>query len=154
YAGKRPLRVPPGELAVVDLRAQQDAMAGVVWNLQLVVHRICGARRNQPHVGHRSRHPRVSLVNGIAVSVELETSEKMRSRIGGPLADVLDRTAVEQAAPLVVGCFEFHPDVERIHRAARKEMTDLSGAYDDLDANRFSAAYDDRNLVERGKHLR
>ena len=153
HAGERPLRVPPRELAVVHLGPQHDRVPSVAWNVELVMHRVGSAWRDQPHIGDRARHPRVSLVDRIAVIVELKAAVEVRGRIHGPLAVVRHLAAVEQDVSLVVDRLELDPDVERIDGAPGKEVTDLQRADDDLDPDRFAAAHRRGNPVERRQHV-
>ena len=71
HAGEGPLRVPPRELAVVELRARASIRSPQSSGIsQAVVDGVGGARRDQPHVGHRPRGPGVALVDGVAALVE------------------------------------------------------------------------------------
>ena len=72
HAGIGPLGQPPRELAIVDLRAQEDAVTRVVRYLQPIVDRVGGARCDQSDVGDRTGHPGISLVDRVAVLVELK----------------------------------------------------------------------------------
>ncbi len=152
-ASERPLRVPPCELAIVDLRAEEDSVAGVLRDLQPVVNGVGGPVLDQPHVGHGPRHPGVPLVDRVAVGVELEAPVEVRARIHGSLSLVFDRAAVHEHAPPVVDRFELDPDIERIDGSPGKEMTDFPGPHDDLDADGLAATDGHRDPVERREHL-
>ena len=154
HAGVRPLRVVPGELPVVHLRAQVDAFARIRWNLQPVVDGVGCARRNQPNVGHRPSHPGVPLVDRIAAAIELEAAVEVRRGIDRATSAVCRCPAVHEDAPVVVHCLELHPDIEGIDSAAREEMTDLPGADHHLHPDRFVPSNHHRPDVERRGHFR
>ena len=63
----------------------------------------------------------------------------MRARIDRSPALVGHRAAVEDRVPVLVDRLELDPDVERIDRAARKEVPDLPRAHDDVDPHRIAA---------------
>src|SRR5207249_11567032 len=153
-AGERPLRVPPGELAVIDAGGQVDAIAGVFGDVQAVVDRVGGARRNQTHVGDGARAPRVPLVDDVAVLVEQQAAIEVRLRIDRPFTVVGHRAAVQNRAALVVLRFQFDPDVEGVNRAAGEEVADLARAHDDLEPYGVAAPDRDVDLVERSDDVR
>ena len=153
HAGECPLRVPPRELPVVDFRLQVNAVASVLRDLQPVVHGVGGPRWNQPHVGHRSRGPRIPLVDGIAMTVEQQAAIEMRAFIDRPAAALGGRAAMEQRAPAIVGRLEFHPHIESVDSAAREEMPDLARAHDHFDARRLAAPHPRVDAAERTDHF-
>src|SRR5205823_11184614 len=104
------------------------------------------AGRDEPHVGHRPRHPGVALINDVAVLVELEASVEMRGGIDGTAAR-RQGAAVKERLTFVVDRLELHPDVERIDGAAREEMSDLARADDDVETQRFAAAHGCRDAI-------
>ena len=154
HAGEGELRVPPCELPIIHLGLEVDAVAGIFWNLQPVVHGVGRAWWNQSHVGHRSRGPRVPFVDGIAVAVEQEGAIEMRAFIDWSAAAVGGRAAMQQRASAIVGRLEFHPHIERVDRAAREEVPDFAGAHDHFDARRLAAPHPRVDLPERPDHVR
>ena len=70
--GEGKLRVPPQKFPVVQLGVQGDLLAGIFWDAQAVVNRICRPGRNQPHIDHRARGPGVALVDHVAVRIHLQ----------------------------------------------------------------------------------
>ena len=153
-AGERPLREPPGELAVVDPGPQGDAVARVFGHLQPVVDGVGRAGGDQPHVGDRAGGPGVALVDGVAVFVELQAAVEVRAGVHRPAAAVGRRAAVQQHAAPVVHGLELDPDVEGVDRPAGEEVTDVAGAHHHLDAHRFAAPHGRRRQVEGRNHLR
>ena len=153
-AGVGPLGEPPGKLAIVDLRAQGDAIAGVLRDLQPVVDGVGRARRNQAHIRHRAGHPGVPFIDRVAVLVELQAAVEVRARVHRTAAPVLSHPAVEQDTPLFVHRLEFHPHVEAVDGPAWKEVPDVACADDHLYPDRLSASHGDRYLVEWGDHVR
>src|SRR6185503_6742695 len=120
------------------------------------MNRVGGAGRNQPDVGDRAGGPCVPFVDRVAVLVEQQAPIEMGAWLDGPFAAVLDRSAVQDRAAVVVRRFELDPDVERVDRAAREEVTDLARADHDLDADRLAAPDGGQpavDLVERRDHL-
>src|ERR1019366_6995402 len=73
--------------------------------------------------------PGIAFVDRVAVAVELVGAVEVRSRLHRSLAIFGDIAAPEHDAPGGVGGLEFQPDVERIHRPARKKVTDLARAH-------------------------
>ncbi len=129
-------------------------IAGVLGYLEAIVDRVSGARRNQTHVGDRSRGPRVALVDRVAVLVELKAAVEVSAGVDGPLPVIRRDAAVEQNASLVVDRLELDPDVERVDRAAGEEVPDLACPHDDLDADRIPSPDAHLDLVEWREHFR
>ena len=84
--------------------------------------------------------------------VEQETSVAVRAGLHG--ARRLEGSAVKQRPPEVVARFDFHPHVEGIDRAARKEVSDLPRAHDHFETNRLASRHRHRNRAERAEDLR
>src|SRR5580765_8659890 len=117
---KCPLRIPPRELAVVDLRLQVDPVAGILRDLQAVVNRIGRAGWNQPDVRDGSCAPGVPLVDGIAMFVQKQAAVLVCTGLDRALAAVGRFAAVEDRPAVIVDGLELDPDVESIDGAARK----------------------------------
>jgi len=71
HAPECKLRVPPLEFPVVQLGVQVDVFARVFRHVQAVVHCIRGAGRYQPNINNGAARPRIALVDGIAVRINL-----------------------------------------------------------------------------------
>ena len=106
------------------------------------------ARRNEPHVRNRACHPRVSLVDHVAVLVELQAPVEMRAPVHRPILSV-EKTAVKHGTALRILDAQFHPHVVSVHSAAGEEMTDLSRAHDHVESDRLAGADDGRHIAER-----
>ena len=149
----RPLRIPPGELSIIHLGADDDAIAGVGGNLQPVVNRVCGAGRNQPYVGDRARRPGIALVDGISMLVQQEAAVEVGARLHRTSPLVFDAAAVENDPSPVVHRLELDPHVERVDGPAGEEMPDLSRAHDDLEADRLAPPHGRIDAIERSQHV-
>src|SRR4051812_16151097 len=62
----------------------------------------------------------------------------MRSGLHGAFAVVIGSAAPENRLSRGVFALEFQPDIEGIHRATRKEVADLHGSNNNVDANACS----------------
>ena len=155
-AREGPLRVPPRELAVVELRLHRDPVAAVLGNAQAVVHGVGGAGRDEPHVGHRPRGPGVPLVHDVAVLVEHQAAIEVGPRLDRallPVRGVLGEAGVEDLLPVRVDDLELDPDVERVHRAAREEVADPARPHHHVEPGGVAPPQRRVHLVERGHHL-
>ncbi len=85
--------------------------------------------------------------------VEQQAAIEVRTGIDGPRAAVGGLAAVKERASVIVDRFEFDPDVERIDRAAREEVADLSRADHDFDADRIASPDRRVDLAERRDHF-
>ncbi len=72
FTGKCKLRIEPGEFAIAETRSQRDFATRLFGNLHAKMNRVGRARRNQSHVNHGARRPRVALVDRITMSVHLQ----------------------------------------------------------------------------------
>src|SRR5260370_25768332 len=67
--------IEPGELTIVELGMQRNLVSGIFRNVEAIVRRVCGTRRNQMNVNHRACRPRIPFVDGIAVSINKRSEE-------------------------------------------------------------------------------
>ena len=104
-SGEGKLRAPPGELSITEASVQGDPVPGVLGYVQAVVNRIGGSGRNQVHVDDRARGPGISLVDGIAVIVDLQRAVEMGAFFDWALAAVLDHAAPEDDLSFVIRGF-------------------------------------------------
>ena len=155
-AGEGPLRVPPGELPVVEPRLHRDPVPAVLGDPEPVVDGVGGAGRDEPHVGDRPSGPGVPLVDRVAPLVEHQAAVEVRPRLDRappPVRAVLGEAGVEDLLPVRVDDLELDPHVERVHRAAREEVADPAGPHHDLEPRGVAAPQRRVHLVERGHHL-
>src|SRR5579872_2047148 len=118
---------------------KRDSIAGAFRNLHAVVDRISRARRNQMHINHRSRGPRISLVDAVAARIYLQRAVEMRALLHRAFAVVFDASAPEYGLAFVVGSLQFEPGIVGINRATRKEMPDFLGSNHHIHPNRISS---------------
>jgi hypothetical protein len=146
-------RILPGELAVVQLRRHGDGPLRILGDLHPVVHDIGGAGRNQTDIQQAARLPRVALVDRIAVAVEHQRTVEVRARIHRSLSVIGHAPAPEHSASRCVLALQFKPDIERIHRAAGEEMTDLPRADHHVELHRIAGTERCARLIQRRGHL-
>ena len=93
------------------------------------------------HVNDGARGPRVALVDGIAVPVDLQRTIKVRAGLDGAFAVVFDLAAPENLLAFFVGGLQFQPNIEGVYGAPRKEVANLARSNDDVHANIIAAAH-------------
>src|SRR5271165_6130223 len=114
---------------------QRNLVPGIFWNQQAEVHSVSRSRWNQPHIYDRPRCPRVALVDGIAMRVDLQRTIKVRPLLDGAVAVILDHAAPENSLALIVRALQFEPGVVGVYRAAREEVPDFLGAHHHVHAH-------------------
>src|SRR5690348_12618 len=150
-AGKGELRVVPAEFAVVQLGVQRNFVATVFRNVQVVVHCIGRAWRNQVDVNDGARGPGIALVDDVAVAVNLERTVEMRAGINGAFAVVFDLSAPENGLAFFVGSLEFDPYVEGIHSATGEKVADFARSNDDIHANIIATTNRSVGTIDRSR---
>ena len=73
--------------------------------------------------------------------VELQRAIEVRAGIDRAVAVVRSLAAPENDVAVIIARLEFHPAIESVHGAARKEVADLARADHHLDAHRVAAAH-------------
>src|SRR5580692_9661256 len=96
------MRAIPRELSVTQSGMQRDLVSCAFWNQHAVVHRVGRAGWDEPHIYHRTRSPGVALVDGIAVSIDLQRSIKVRAFFHRTFALVFDHAAPKNRLAFVV----------------------------------------------------
>src|SRR6478752_6751926 len=81
-------------------------------------------RRDQPRVQKAAGLPRISLIDRVATAIELIRTVIVCSWLDGAAALILHPPTPEDDAAVCILRLQFEPDVERIHSAAREEMSD------------------------------
>src|SRR5229473_8277434 len=132
-AGKRELCVPPHEFTVVELGVERDCAAYVFWNVQTIVNGVRRARRNQADINDGACGPSVALVDGIAVTINLERPIEMRALLNGTFAAVFNHAAPEDSLVFFTAALQPEADVESVDGAAREKVADLLCADDHVD---------------------
>ena len=79
----------------------------------------------KPHIHDRPRGPRVALVDGVSVRIDLQRTVKVRALFNWTFAIVLNHAAPEDGLSLIVGGFQFEPRVVGIDGAAGKEVSNF-----------------------------
>src|SRR5512147_1518655 len=102
------MRVPPGKLSVAELGGERDLVRGPVWYLYAEMHCVGRTGRDQADINHRSRRPRIALVDRISMLVDLQRSIEVGAFFDRPLAIVFDLTAPENSLALVIDTPQFH----------------------------------------------
>src|SRR2546425_10104165 len=109
------------------------------------MNRIGRAWRNQAHVEHRSGRPRVALVDCIAMLVQLERFVKVSAGLERSFAFtaglIVSHSAPVESVAFFIFTLQLGPDVKRVYRSARKEMTYVARPYDDVDGDCFSSPH-------------
>src|SRR5437660_6794707 len=139
-AREREMRIEPTELAIVELGVKCNLVAGIVRNVEAIVRGIRGAWRDQMNVNNGASGPGVSLVDGIAVTIDLQRTIEMGSRLDGAFAVVLNFAAPENSLPFIVSGLQLEPDIEGVHCAAGEKVADFAGTHDNIDAGIIAAA--------------
>src|SRR5205823_679290 len=139
-AREREMRIEPTELAIVEFGVKRNLVASIVRNVEAIVCRVRGPRRNQMNVHNGASCPGVALVDGIAVAIDLQRAIEMRSRLDWAFAAVLNFTAPENGLAFFIGSLQLEPDVERVHGAAGEKVADLARTYDYIDSGVIAAA--------------
>src|SRR5690242_9336388 len=103
------------------------------------------------NVNDRASGPGVSLVDGIAVAIDLQRTIEMRSSLDGAFAVVLDFAAPENSLTFIVSGLQFEPDIEGVHRAAGEEMAGLANTHDNLGAGVVTAANGRIGAIDGGR---
>ena len=147
--GESFVRAVPRKLPVAQARVQRDLVAGVFRNRHSVVHSVCRARRDEPHIHDGSRGPGVALVDGIAVRVDLQRAIEVRAFFHRTFAIVLHHAAPEDGLAFVVRALQFEPGVVGIDGAAGEKVSNLLGAYDHIHAHGIAAAQGGLHAVQR-----
>src|SRR5258708_10779724 len=117
-ADKRELRVPPHEFSVVELGVKRDCTACVFWNVQTIVNSVRRARRNQANINEGACGPSIALVDGIAVSVNLERPIEVRALLNRAFASVFNHAAPEDSLVFIIGGLQLEPNVQSVLSAA------------------------------------
>src|SRR5580692_10432321 len=92
------------------------------------MNRVGRTRWNQTYVNDRAGRPSVPLVDRVPVPVNLQRPVEMRAGIHWAFAAIGNAAILKNCLTLVVRCSELDPAIERIYRAARKEMAKLTRA--------------------------
>src|SRR5207244_5104487 len=121
-----------------EARLEVDAAGGILGNSYAVVNRVRRSWWNQAHIGQGACGPGITLVDGIAVAIELQRAIEVSAFFDGPLSTVFDHAAPENNVAILIGSLKLEPHIERVHRTAREEVSDLARAYDDIHAIRLS----------------
>ena len=79
--------------------------AGVRRNLQPVMYRVRGARRNQMDVNHRARSPSVALVDRVAMPVDLQRTVKMRAGVYRTFSIIFGTATPENCVARIINSF-------------------------------------------------
>src|SRR6184192_2584541 len=116
------------------------------------MYRVGGARRNQPHIGDRPRHPRIALVDRVAVFIQLKTAIEVRAWLDRTSATVANFTAVKDCLTLVVDRFKLDPYVKRINGAAGKEVPDFARSHDHFNADGIASTNRSPDFIEWRDH--
>ena len=93
---------------------------------------VGGARRNELHINECPCRPGVTLVDGIAMLVDALRTVEMRAFLNRPPSIIVYAAAPEENLTLVVGGFQFHPDIEAVDSTSGKEMSNLARAHYDI----------------------
>src|SRR5262245_44963636 len=133
HPGKRPLRVPPAKLAVVERGSECDALAGMLGDAQTIVHYIGRAWGNGLGIDQGTRRPGVAFIDLVAMLIDQEGAVEVRPRLYWSAAPVGHSTAPEEHLAQVVHGLELDPDVKSINGATGKEMPHTAVAYHHLD---------------------
>src|SRR5690348_883138 len=117
---------------------QRDLVAGILGDMQPIVHRVGRSRGNQPNIYNRPRGPGVALVDGIAVLVDLQGTVEVRAGLDRPLTVVLNHATPKQRLAFVVSTLQLHPGVVSVDRAAGEKVAQLLGAHDHIYPHRIT----------------
>ncbi len=120
---------------------QRDFVAGIFRNVQAVVRRVRGTRRNQMDVHRGAIRPGVALVDGMAMRIDEQRAVKVRPFFHWAFAVVFGFAAPEKRLAFLVGGLQLEPHVERIDRPAGEEVADLARAHNDVDTHIVAAAH-------------
>src|SRR5579859_1830806 len=82
FIGK--MRVVVRKLAVIQLSRKSDRSDGILRNAHSIMRDIGSAGRNQADIEHAARLPGISLVDWIAVGVQLIRLVEVGARFNGP----------------------------------------------------------------------
>src|ERR1700674_2996388 len=99
----------------------------MVRNVQTKMGGVRSARRNEMHVNNGPSGPGITFVYGIAVSIDLQRTVEVRSRLHRTFAIVLHFSAPENRLTFFIGGLELEPDIESVHRATGEEVADFAG---------------------------
>src|SRR4051812_46157440 len=94
---------------------------------------VCCAGRNQVHVENGTHLECISLVDRIAITIQLIGLIEMRSRLDGTFAVIRDSTAPKDGLSSCITSFQFQPNVESIDSPTREEVSNLSGPHHYVD---------------------
>ena len=128
---------------------KRDLVAGVFRNRHAVMHSVGRARRDEPHIHHSPRRPSVTLVDGVAVRVDLQRAVEVCTFFDRTLAVALNHAAPEDGLAFVVGAFQFEPGVVGVDSAAGEKVSNFLRAHDYVHAHGVAAAQRRLHVVQR-----
>src|SRR5712692_8470740 len=135
------MRIEPAELAIVQLGMQRNFVARTFWNVQTKMGGVRRSRRDQMDVNHRASGPRISLVDGIPVPIDLQRTIEVRPRLDRTFAIVLHFPAPENRLAFFICGLQFKPNIESVNCAAGEEVPNFAGAYNDIHASVIAPAH-------------
>src|SRR6202521_4109253 len=100
-------------------------------------------------INDRPGCPSVSLVDRIAVPIDLQGAIEVSSRLDRALAIVFDFSAPENRLSLFVGRLQFQPNVKCVDRSAWKEVPGLAGAHHDVYARVIASPHRGLCAIDR-----
>src|ERR1700722_14852828 len=100
------------------------------------------------HVEYAAGLPGIAFVDLIPVAIQLICLVKMRPRLDRTTAAVFHLPAPENYFSSGVGGLKLQPDIERVQRAAGKEMSDLARSDNHVHARRGAGLELRLGLVE------
>src|SRR5690348_10813995 len=118
------------------------------------MHGVGSARWDQANINHGASGPRITLIDGIAVSIDLQRTIKVRAFFHWAFAVVFDHATPENRLVLVVSGLKFQPGVIGVHSTTGEKVPDLFCANYDIDSNRVSAAQGWLNAIQRSNDRR
>src|SRR6266567_3584518 len=130
FAGIGELRVKPHKFSVVEFGVETDFVGGVFWNVHAEMYGVGRAGRNQMHKNSRPTRPRIAFVDDVAVGVDLLRAVEMRAGFDWAFAVILDFATPEKYLTFFIGGLQLEPDIECVHRAARKKVANFAGSND------------------------
>src|SRR5215475_2453978 len=138
----------------MQARFQVDASAHILRNRHAVVHSVRGARRYQPNISDRTRGPCISLVDRVAIPVELERPVEVGTFFYRSFAIIFHLSAPEDDSAGFVRGLKLKPHVKGVHGTAWKEVSDLTGADDHVDTICLSGPDCRTHSIERSRQWR
>src|SRR5258708_38552632 len=128
FAGIGELRVKPHEFSVIEFGVETDFVGGVFWNVHVEMCGVSRAGRNQMYKNSCPTRPRVAFVDDVATGVDLLRAVEMRAGFDWAFAVIFDFATPEKDLAFFIGGLPLEPDIECVHRAARKKVATFAGS--------------------------